>query len=480
MRSGARSEVPDEGGIGIDESSSDDDRGLYRRPQQDGVLHEYIRQIEKASSPEGERSSQKIELATHRPLGQIRPFSGLRNKSENSMQWLRGFVYEMKGTRASPDEWCMPFQPSSKDGALHWHRQLPKKTKRTWSLLSSSFIRNARIQFDKGGRKAREAIPGNLWRSWTRTKLCHVKVYDIHELEEMIIEILMVDDHESAKGSSQPRSRSHDTSRSKRSDHPRDGYSRGDRRDRDFGRRRDDSRNIPRVTFTEGSKALETQRTYTSDEDDRHDIYDDYNDYDNHDGWNADKSRYTDEEREEYEDSADGDGFVAAANAVERRNEADGTSTENGLEVNNTFGGESIMGSPEDSLGVKTEGIVSSVVQETPRRRLNKEVRLLPGERMGWWSVQKFDRRVRMRTLVEGAVNDQRTRIFLDTGANISIVLARYAKKLSLRDIPNQDCSMDIQGISKEKATMTRKTTVKIMLGWERVYVFDMWGLMFY
>ncbi|OWY93653.1 Eukaryotic/viral aspartic protease, partial [Phytophthora megakarya] len=132
-RPGARSEVRDADGIEIGEEED-----LYKRPQQDGVLNEYIRQIEKASSPEGDRSMQKIELATHRPLGQIRAFS--RNTSENSMQWLRGFVYEMKGTRASPDEWCMPFQLSLKDGAVHWHRQLPKKTKRTWSLLSSSFI----------------------------------------------------------------------------------------------------------------------------------------------------------------------------------------------------------------------------------------------------------------------------------------------------------------------------------------------------
>ncbi|OWY91152.1 hypothetical protein PHMEG_00040388, partial [Phytophthora megakarya] len=72
-----------------DESSSDADEDLYRRPQQDGVLNEYIRQIEKASSPERERLTQKIELGTHRPLGQIRAFSGLRNKRENSMQWLR-------------------------------------------------------------------------------------------------------------------------------------------------------------------------------------------------------------------------------------------------------------------------------------------------------------------------------------------------------------------------------------------------------
>ncbi|OWZ10834.1 hypothetical protein PHMEG_00016239 [Phytophthora megakarya] len=80
-----------------------------------------------------------------------------------------------------------------------------------------------------------------------------------------------------------------------------------------------------------------------------------------------------------------------------------------------------------------------------------------------------------MRTLVEGAVNDQRTRILLDTGTNVSIVSARYAKKLGLRDTPDQDCSMYVQGISKDKATATRRTTVKITLGWERVHVFDMW-----
>ncbi|OWY91829.1 Eukaryotic/viral aspartic protease, partial [Phytophthora megakarya] len=74
--------------------------------------------IEKASSPEGERSTKKIELATHRPLGPIRAFSGLWNKSENSMQWLRGFLYEMKGTRASPDEWCMSFESEGWSSAL--------------------------------------------------------------------------------------------------------------------------------------------------------------------------------------------------------------------------------------------------------------------------------------------------------------------------------------------------------------------------
>ncbi|OWZ04090.1 LOW QUALITY PROTEIN: hypothetical protein PHMEG_00024069 [Phytophthora megakarya] len=245
------------------------------------------------------------------------------------MQWLRGFVYEMKGTRASPDMWCMPFQLSWKDGVLHWHRQLPKKPKRTWSLLSKTRYYSAKREdkehlcdylnrLNEYARKReynliKVAERHEITVSWklaaivdSNDRLCHVKVYDIHELEEMIIE------------------------------NPRGGYSLGDRRDRDFGRHRDDSRNIPRVTFAEGSKALETQKTYSSDEDDSHDIYDDYNDYDNHDGWNADESRYTDEQREEYDDSADEDDFVAAANEVERRNETDGTYARSDVRVPKT------------------------------------------------------------------------------------------------------------------------------------------------
>ncbi|ETM30778.1 hypothetical protein L914_21546, partial [Phytophthora nicotianae] len=72
--------------------------------------------------------------------------------------------------------------------------------------------------------------------------------------------------------------------------------------------------------------------------------------------------------------------------------------------------------------------------------------KLNPGERQGWWSAKKFDRRIRMRTLVQGAVNDHRTRILLDTGANVSVITDTFAKKLRLRDIPDHGCSIDIQG----------------------------------
>ncbi|ETP46516.1 hypothetical protein F442_07247 [Phytophthora nicotianae P10297] len=117
---------------------------------------------------------------------------------------------------------------------------------------------------------------------------------------------------------------------------------------------------------------------------------------------------------------------------------------------------------------------VSSAVRDECKG-YSKMMKLNPGERQGWWSAKKFDRRIRMRALVQGAVNDHRTRILLDTGANVSVITDTFAKKLRLRDIPDHGRSIDIQGISEGKVSTTRRALVKIMLGWEMVYEFEMW-----
>ncbi|OWZ10836.1 hypothetical protein PHMEG_00016241 [Phytophthora megakarya] len=239
------------------------------------------------------------------------------------MQWLLGFVYEMKGTRASPDEWCMPFQLCLKDGALididncrrrpnvygvfsavrsldltaldttklqilayygakreakkhlcdylnrlngyarnagiqfdkggrkardhdgalididncrrrpnvygvfsavrsldltaldttklqilayYGAKREAKKHLCDYLNRLNGYARNAGIQFDKGGRKARDHVKRFLETCGDRgleRRLCHVKVYDIHELEETIIEILKVAGRDSVKWSSQ-------------------------------------------------------------------------------------------------------------------------------------------------------------------------------------------------------------------------------------------------------------------------------------
>ncbi|POM80690.1 Hypothetical protein PHPALM_1444 [Phytophthora palmivora] len=108
----------------------------------------------------------------------------------------------------------------------------------------------------------------------------------------------------------------------------------------------------------------------------------------------------------------------------------------------------------------------------TPRPRV---VKLLRGERLGWWSSQKFDRRVRMRALVMGAVNDRRVKILLDTGANVSAVSSTLARKLRLKQYASRDQQIDIQGIGKDKVSTTHKALVKVTLGWEVIYEFEVW-----
>ncbi|GMF31635.1 unnamed protein product [Phytophthora fragariaefolia] len=107
---------------------------------------------------------------------------------------------------------------------------------------------------------------------------------------------------------------------------------------------------------------------------------------------------------------------------------------------------------------VKGEGpdnwILSARQEEEPRRELAKEVQLLPGERLGWWSEQKFDRRVRMRTLRH---------------------FGEICEKIAFAGVLGHGRCMEVQGITKGKTTTTRRASVKITLGWERVYVFELW-----
>ncbi|KAE9332294.1 hypothetical protein PR003_g14583 [Phytophthora rubi] len=213
------------------EESSDNDEDRFDPDYYDGdQTSECARQVRELSAASGRSNTPRLEIATHLPLGNIKPFLGTRNKSERSMQWLRKFMYEMKGTHTPTNEWCMAFELRLQDGALHWYRQLPRKTKRTWKLLSDAFIkyycskftqsakarcysakredkehvcdylnrlngyaRNAGVQFENGGRKAKDHVDHFLDTCDDRgleERLCHTRVKDIHGLEEMINDIL--------------------------------------------------------------------------------------------------------------------------------------------------------------------------------------------------------------------------------------------------------------------------------------------------
>jgi len=131
------------------------------------------------------------------------------------------------------------------------------------------------------------------------------------------------------------------------------------------------------------------------------------------------------------------------------------------------------LGGPREDRRVIASAVAESRVAEAESQA--KTVKLNPGERLGWWSARKFDRRVRMRAVVNGAVNDKPTKILLDTGANISAVSVQFAKRLRLMKKARHDMEINVQGIGKSKVPTTARITVKVTLGWQIVYEFDVW-----
>ncbi|KAE8971544.1 hypothetical protein PF011_g25994 [Phytophthora fragariae] len=129
--------------------------------------------------------------------------------------------------------------------------------------------------------------------------------------------------------------------------------------------------------------------------------------------------------------------------------------------------------SAEDSAQAITSAVITRRSAVTIGE--SKKLKLLPGERLGWWSSRKFDRRIRMRALVMGAVNNERTKILLDTGANVSAVTESFARKLRLKRLASADLKIDVQGIGKTKVETTIRAMVKVTLGWEIVYEFEVW-----
>ncbi|GMF16709.1 unnamed protein product [Phytophthora fragariaefolia] len=80
-----------------------------------------------------------------------------------------------------------------------------------------------------------------------------------------------------------------------------------------------------------------------------------------------------------------------------------------------------------------------------------------------------------MRALVQGAVNDARTRILLDTGANVSVISERFAKQLRLREVRDHGRCMEIQGFTKGTMATTKRALANVTLGWNQVCEYELW-----
>ncbi|GMF47171.1 unnamed protein product [Phytophthora fragariaefolia] len=135
----------DEAELGDSRDDSTDPRG-----DRDETVKDQIRRL---SYDEAERDdSQYLEQRTHFSLDMVAEFEGKRYRSDASLQWLKRFIYEMKDTRMPQNPWCEPFSLSLGRAAKGWYRQLPKKTQQRWSLLSEAFLDYYFLLFDQFAR----------------------------------------------------------------------------------------------------------------------------------------------------------------------------------------------------------------------------------------------------------------------------------------------------------------------------------------
>jgi len=111
--------------------------------------------------------------------------------------------------------------------------------------------------------------------------------------------------------------------------------------------------------------------------------------------------------------------------------------------------------------------------EQTTKEKL--AVKLLPGEKHGWWSSNLPDKRHRTRALVNGAVNNHPVSILMDSGANVSIMSAKFAKVVVNRNDLLCDKALKIRGLAAQKVLANTRAEVKVTLGWKVAYLFEIW-----
>ncbi|OWZ11551.1 LOW QUALITY PROTEIN: hypothetical protein PHMEG_00015408 [Phytophthora megakarya] len=97
------------------------------------------------------------------------------------------------------------------------------------------------------------------------------------------------------------------------------------------------------------------------------------------------------------------------------------------------------------------------------------EVALGPGQRYGWWEDHDSEASYEITTVC-GAIND---RILLDTGASVSILSLDLVRRLSLKIRMHRQIM--VSGLGGIPTYISAHARVKITLGWEVVYLQDVW-----
>ncbi|POM66878.1 Hypothetical protein PHPALM_17197 [Phytophthora palmivora] len=126
------------------EEDSNDDR-VYR-PSRDETVKGQIYHLSNDRGHQG--GSQYLELRSHVSLDKIAQFDGRRYRSDDSLQWLKRFIYERKGTRMPQDPWTRYYSAKRKD----------KETICDFLTRLNGYARTAKIQYERGGADAADHV----------------------------------------------------------------------------------------------------------------------------------------------------------------------------------------------------------------------------------------------------------------------------------------------------------------------------------
>ncbi|EGZ16440.1 hypothetical protein PHYSODRAFT_262607 [Phytophthora sojae] len=319
---------------------------------------------------------------------------------ERSLRWLKKFIYEMEGTNTQQDRWCEPFQLLMESGASNWARQLPKKTRNKWSLLCEAFMAYYCSQHDQSAEDryytaTRDEGGGHICAYLLRLNVYARSPKIAYEAGGTI-------------GASHVK-RFLDTCEDDalvRQLIPQrfDNIVKVEAVINDTmaaNRRRKDKGSTPLDVTPVGMTGMIAEVTAAT---------------------------------------------VKIATIVESPSQFC-TQVHGAGQCEHHKLYEEAVKDVSESTGM----ITSATLRETRPTPRVKVMKLLAGERQGWWSQKQFDRRKRVRALVMGAVNDRKTEILLGTGTNVSAVSESFAKKIRLRRRVNMDMQLDIQGIAKDE-----------------------------
>ncbi|OWY95881.1 hypothetical protein PHMEG_00033997, partial [Phytophthora megakarya] len=317
----------------------------------------------------------------------------------------------------------------------------------------NGYARNAGVPFENGGREAKDHVEHFLDTCDDRDlegRLCHVRVKDIHDLEDMISAILKRRDQKSKRDSSVRRSSGQDGSH--RRDNGRNEDSRSNYRRDDLRRYKSPYR--PRINLAEALSDLVTVLNETSvgPQTSQQGSYD--HEFESNEDSFGDGERRDDEGSNRVSEydyvGEDGRGHIAAANDHGRRAVAEDTFIRS------------------DNRHPKGDGHFNN---DRDFARDNRN-----GRQQGFGFKSGTERDITPTPRPDcKAATKRETRILLDTGANVSVISAAYAKRRSLREVSENGRSLEVRGINPGVLETRRRTLVKITLGWERVYEFEMW-----